>query len=362
MATTASTENRPDSHLTLVDGVELSIERTPGGSDYTACIVLRDVAQDKLRQAFRHWGKRGAYQLSPTQMEQSAAKVTELHLPAAHTALNIAKTSGAHLISIVGLPVDYDAALSPLDGTVDEPSIRQHLFHILGLLTHSMDLGGMAYTTENAGNLLRAITPVAIRGSQASSQGFRSELGFHQDNADRWIAETEPRPSPPRGPMNSHQAFATVREEAGVPMEVVSLSDVLARMQELYGPDSVSPLFDPEFLVSKPESHGRGALSHKQAVLTRDAWGQTHGRFHFENVAASTTTGKLSLARFKSVLNDEALVTSIGGRSGDLLMYSNTRALHRRRQFHPRLDGTDRYYIRLYLGSVGILDEGRVFE
>ncbi|MGZ2505269.1 hypothetical protein EHI47_26495 [Rhizobium leguminosarum] len=53
-------------------------------------------------------------------------------------------------------------------------------------------------------------------------------------------------------------------------------------------------------------------------------------------------------------------VIALRSKPGDLILYSNTRMMHRRSAYEPRFDGTDRYFVRVYFAPLSLLAAGRV--
>jgi hypothetical protein len=244
---------------------------------------------------------------------------------------------------------------------VDPNAIKAQIGFLAGLLAAPRNRGGFAYRTENRGRLLRAVVPTRSQAGKSSSQGFKNDLGWHNDNANQWMAH-EPRVAGSDGLMNPEQAFVAVRPVSSVPMEILFINDVIAEAQLKFGSSTVEALKHPEFAVRWPDSHELGGEVAITGVplLVDDAFGDIHSRFHAENVFGLTCSAREALDQLRSVVMFTAAINDIHSGPGDIVLYSNTRVLHRRRKFEPKFDGRDRFYARLYLAPLPILDGGRI--
>ena len=96
--------------------------------------------------------------------------------------------------------------------------------------------------------------------------------------------------------------------------------------------------------------------------------GRAHGRFHMGNVKGNTPEAENALEKFRSIIAKTTSVVKIRGRKNALILYSNSQCMHRRSKYTPRLDGTDRYFVRLYLSPSDVMAAfsnhavGRVFK
>jgi hypothetical protein len=162
--------------------------------------------------------------------------------------------------------------------------------------------------------------------------------------------------------MNPYQAFAAIRTRNDVPMEVVPLDDLLFEVVSAFGPQLIRVLSLPLYAVRWPDSHASGGQIAISAVpvLVRDGYGNLHSRFHEENTVGLTPEARHALDCFREVVKSTEAVLEIRSHPGDLVLYSNTRAMHRRRAYTPMFNGMDRYYVRTYLAPRRFLSDGRV--
>ncbi len=103
-----------------------------------------------------------------------------------------------------------------------------------------------------------------------------------------------------------------------------------------------------EFATLKWVSHGGGRDVEGVPLLISDPKGLLHGRIHAGNVSGLDHETHAAFEHFKRILEATPSIIEIHSKPGDMILYSNTRTLHRRRRYTPRLDGTDRYYARTY--------------
>ena len=87
----------------------------------------------------------------------------------------------------------------------------------------------------------------------------------------------------------------------------------------------------------------------------KDELGIMHSRYHEANVTASNAEASAALDKFRKVVASTTSVMEVHALSGDLLIYRNTRIMHRRRAFLAKYDGTDRYYVRVYMAPKAAL-------
>ncbi|MCJ8507857.1 hypothetical protein MUU53_08010 [Rhizobium lemnae] len=326
-----------------------SVQKTPGGCGRHAVITINSAAAQKIAAIRSERRENGSYEQDPAAYEQDARLCFLDAVPEMISALMFAKTADATTIEVRGLPVPEGKVRTPDDGVVVERDVRGYVFNLVGSLVGSLSLKGFSYSSENHGRLLRAVAPVAQLASQASSQGYADDLGWHQDNANRpMVAAIDPAACS-RGPMNEYQAFICVHADEQVPMDVANLEDIVHELSQRHGSVLVDTLFQPEFGLCRPSSHGGGLDATEVSLLARDGKGRLHGRFHAGNVIGMTPTAQASYDAFKAACGATKSRMEIDGERGAVLIYENTRVMHRRRRFTPQFNGSDRYYIRLYM-------------
>ncbi|MEM8594964.1 MAG: hypothetical protein AAGF76_00610 [Pseudomonadota bacterium] len=329
-------------------GVSLTLRPTPGGAALQAYIEISNRMSEAIHGAIE-WAAKDvtSYDADPVGFEEAASVAVSKSAPGLVSALQLAAEHHPVLIAISGMPV-YQAGRTPLDGIVDEAEIMRPVLAFVGAMSAGLGLEGFTYATENGARLLRAVAPVAINGEAASSQGFAADLGWHMDNANRSVPDVEVPHSDGRGEMNPYQGFISITPEDGVPMEVVALDDVIREVRASCGSAIVDQLKRSDFAIDRPDSHGGGRDVEGVPLLLPDSKGLLHGRIHAGNVSGLDHEAHAAFEHFKRVLEATPSVMEIHSKPGDVILYSNTRALHRRRRYTPRLDGTDRYYVRIY--------------
>tara|TARA_E500000318_G_C3569136_1_gene217056 strand:- start:6669 stop:7715 length:1047 start_codon:yes stop_codon:yes gene_type:complete len=340
---------------------------TPGQGAVHARMTVNRRAAHALGKIHKEMAGR-SYEADPERYEQDVAYHFVYRLPTLVSAINYAMANNAIIIEVLGLPGPEKPPLTPEDGCVVEAKVGEHVVNLVGTFAGASGLRGFSYVGENDGLMLRPVLPKRETASQASSQGFANDLDMHMDNADRTIPQTFDSARSDRGPMNSYQAFATVRECPHTPMEIAALQDIVNEAIEAHGNNLIDVLKQSDFAVRKPDSHGGGEALKGVPVLVKDSDGRMHGRFHMANVTGLTTQAEDALKKFRKVVAEAGSIVRIQGRPNGLILYSNTQCMHRRSRYIPRFDGSDRFYLRLYLSSFGVMTaygahaNGRVFN
>lgn len=341
--------------------------RTPGKGALSARVQVN--ARSAANVAKVHETLVGSsYEVDPEKFEQRVTHELVFNAPELVSAINYAFSNGAIIIEVLGLPGPAVQPTTPDNGLVDEPSVAEHVTNLVGVFAGALGCRGFAYSCENGGKLLRVVAPQIENAGQASSQGFADDLGMHSDNANRTIPHTFDTAQPERGPMNAYQAFATVNACPDTPMEVAALQDIVNEVINEHGVAVITALEQPNFSVFKPDSHGGGLDIVGVPVLVRDAKAQVHGRFHMANVVGVTPEAEVALEKFRAVVSKTTSIVKIPGRKNGLVLYSNSQCMHRRSRYSPRFDGSDRFYVRLYLSHPDVMTAysayavGRVFD
>ena len=327
----------------------VSVAPTPGGSDRRITISLNDASSAKIASISSERLLYGDYEVDPDGYEYDAFQAYNNANIELIQALRYAQTVNPVQIEVRGLPTSLPTPQTPTDGVVVGKNVRSQVFGLVGCIAGAWNLKGFAYASENNKKLLRAVAPVALNAGQASSQGFADDLGWHSDNANRKIPNSSDCHPGDKGPMNQYQAFVAISPKRSIPMETVALADVVDEVIAMYSIEVIDTLLKNEFAIKKPDSHGGGLDIENIPVLAVDSDGKFHSRYHAGNIECLTPEAENALKKFSAVLNQTTSIMEIKGQPASLLMYSNTRCLHRRRQYEAELDGSDRYYIRLYL-------------
>jgi L-asparagine oxygenase len=330
--------------------MRVSYSISKAGSVKSATVRLTSQELEAAWTAAKKLRTLGKIDDDPVIFQKCADQVVKLLLPALYMdCVDLARV-GVPQIAVVGLPIVCPLTVTPSDGVVVEDDVRAHVGFLVSLLGAAGGLAPFAYASENGGRVLRAVSPVAALKSSASSQGSSNDLGWHNDNANQPMVQE--RTFVPGGPiLNPAQAFVCIRPKADTPMETLALDDVLVELEEAYGHDVVVALQRPDFEVRWPDSHKHGGAVAVSGVplLVKDELGHVHSRYHEANVTASGHGAAVALQKFREVVGATTSMMEVHGQPGELLIYSNTRIMHRRRAFEAKFDGADRYYLRVYL-------------
>jgi hypothetical protein len=321
---------------------------TPGGCGRRVTIRANQPLAAKINAISKTLDPTDSYEDDPDAYERRVCMHFADAAPELMAAMACARASDAIIVEVHGLPLSGQIPDTPLDGVVNEHSVRAQVSNLVGAVAGGWRLSGFAYSSENDSKLLRAVCPLKQYASTASSHGYGRDLVWHQDNANRsvpWVPDHHPTK---RGPMNPFQAFVAIRPSSP-PMELVALSDVIDQAVRRFGPGLVEQLTRNDFAVNKPDSHGSGRDVEGVPLLMCDDHGVWHSRFHALNVIGLTAVAQRALRQFTEVVVGTCNIIEAEARPGSLLLYSNTRSMHNRRKYAAALDGNDRYYVRLYL-------------
>jgi L-asparagine oxygenase len=324
-------------------------------------IHLTDAERLRAAMAATEFGSLGDYDVSPEEFEKRAGDIVKRNLPGVVWTLKGLRRLKPPLIVVSGLPAPDPIVKAPANGVVDQAPIQGTIAFLAGLMASGMSRHAFAFRSENGGRLARAVVAVQDQKGKASSQGFDHDLDWHNDNANQsMVCEAAFVPGTPF--MNPWQGFAAIKTRRDVPMEVVSLDDVLFELHEKFGSEPRAQLMNPEFAVKWPDSHARGGeiAVENVPVLVVDSRGGIHSRYHAANVIGMNPKAQDALDMLREVTAATTSVIEIESNPGDLIVYSNTRAMHRRRAYTPNFDGNDRYYVRLYFAPASALTYGRV--
>ncbi|AEW99312.1 guanitoxin biosynthesis L-enduracididine beta-hydroxylase GntD [Streptantibioticus cattleyicolor] len=266
---------------------------------------------------------------------------------------------------IAGLPVDPEAAgPTPTDYTAEPRGTEVLRAEVVLLLIGSLLGDPFSFATQQRGRLVLDVFPV--RGHEDSQLGssstqlleWHNEDAFHEHRAD-WIA------------------LLCVRNQDRVPTLFAPVHDLdlTARDRAL--------LFEERFVILPDESHTAQFNSATNGIESDD-------RFHqaFERIAAMAERPRripilsgdprapfvrLDPAFMRRDLDDPpaertlaAVIDAVDRRlldvvldTGDLFLIDNKRAVHGRRPFTARYDGTDRWLRRINITADLRSSEGR---
>ncbi|SEG84469.1 arginine beta-hydroxylase, Fe(II)/alpha-ketoglutarate-dependent [Actinacidiphila yanglinensis] len=273
------------------------------------------------------------------------------------TGFRLASDAPAAGILLSGLPVDEDAlGPTPTEATAESSTEESARASTLLLLLASLLGEPFSFATQQRGKLMLDVFPVCghedtqLGSSSQTELEWHTEDAFHPHRAD-WIMLLGLR-NPDRAPT----MFAPVQD-----LEL--------------GEDVRDLLFEERYVILPDESHtvafnqattGTGSGDHVSAAFDRIADMSTRPqriavlsgdrRFPFLRIDPAFMPEELGdpdAERALSLIGSEIHRTmqEIALGSGDLLVIDNKRAVHGRRPFTARFDGTDRWLRRINISA-----------
>ncbi len=315
------------------------------------------VAASKAKSKFDHLFE---YESDPESFERAAHAILRAELPWLGDASAFVLKRAAPVVVVSGFAAHAAPIVTPDDGVVDGKAVRAPVATLVGTFGRFCEMGGFSYASENKGLVQRAVAPIKRLANEVSSQGYKSELNFHCDNANQPMA-CEHDALANGKLMNPYQGFVAINTEPTVPMELAAVADIKNGMARRFGPDSVAALYRHEFAIKAPASHNDGGeiAASQVPLFVHDDNGLTHARYHADNVIGLTDTAEYALTCLHETVAASPVI-ALRSKPGDLILYSNTRMMHRRSAYKPRFDGTDRYFVRVYFAQLSLLAAGRV--
>lgn len=212
-----------------------------------------------------------------------------------------------------------------------------------------MGIYPITYQGENNGYLFRHVMPIKNLVEQKSSQGARYPLGMHVDNCYLPLIPEYSRTEYSLCP--SYMSLFGLRADKNIPTRIVPLDEVLKLLDE----KTITQLMKPEFKVSKPASFSNQAEFYLPLIV-QDNNGIYYCRFDQDFVSPYTEEATEAFNHFILALNTCQTYQVVIG-VGDCLFIKNQRVMHGRDGFKPKLDGTDRWMLRVF----GVHDKTRVY-
>lgn len=334
------------------DAGEVSVDlcESPGSGAVVARLALNSSTSLRLRDHFTASRSLGHYESTPSFYEGRARDALAHAAPELLSAANFARAFDPTVVEVTGLEPAQRAVATPSDGIVAEGSVDSHVFYLVSVFAGGFRLSGFAYPSENGGRILRAVAPNPRSANELSSQGYTEELAWHQDNANKPLpVRLHVSRGADRDFMNHYQAFVAVNVDDKTPMEIMALDDLIVDLEQEGCSKALEALQRPEFSVRSPASHSGGIALEGVPLLERDAAGRFHGRFHSANAVGLTPQSRDALKALGRCISNSTKSILYFGSPGSLLLYANTRVLHRRSRYMPSFRGKDRYFVRMYL-------------
>ncbi len=278
----------------------------------------------------------------PWLFSRTGAKHLRNHLPATVLEqLTAWRREPTAWLTIRNLPQPSRTVPTPGDGFGDERALSVPNLVQFGLL-ELLGLTPVAYRWENEGRLVRNVAPRPGSGLARTSWGFGAALDWHTDDS---VLDHHDG-APPSCAIPHHLSFYGMRNQEGVPTDLLALDTVLRDLPAAVAED----LRRPEFTVRAPESYAadEGPLRREHVPLL---WTLPDGhravRYGPALVAGETPRAADALARFEERLARRDGESVLIG-AGDFHLFDNRRVLHRRVPFTPAAPGAARWLRRCY--------------
>lgn len=190
----------------------------------------------------------------------------------------------------------------------------------------------ISYAQEQSGRLIQNMVPVYKTESMQISTSSKSELYLH--------TETAFHPYKP-----SHVLLLCMRGDPSAATTFAILDDILEKLSK----DDIEQLQIPQFSTSLDESfrsNGELDSTFVTSILRKidynNSWEMT---FDWQLMKGLNETANRVLESMRIAVSDS--VKDVVLEDGDLLVINNKKAVHGRRSFQARYDGTDRWLKRL---------------
>jgi len=284
---------------------------------------------------------------NPYLWSEIAGNILRETIPELAHALRAAAASEVPAIVVRGLPAEATPAATPYGGLIDLNESRQAIINLYGVI-ECLGLTPIAYETEDV-SILHAVAPRPDAGGLEASIGFDKKLPFHTDYADRPMTEAVTDLSPAAHAL----AFAVERPEPLVPMECLPVTKVVDQLTEA----EKSVAQQEAFEILAPDIFRSQRRPCARPLLIADGNGGFYCRLNLAKTTPVTAAARSLVSRLHNLLA-ETQALPIGVLRGDIVVFHNSRVLHRRSSFRPRWDGTDRYFIRMSLVRRGSRQRG----
>ncbi|MDH5181923.1 MAG: hypothetical protein OEY07_19845, partial [Gammaproteobacteria bacterium] len=229
----------------------------------------------------------------------------------------------------------------------DTPSY--HPVHLTNIALYAMILVGyclirgecpVSYVHENAGQLIRHVTPKITQQSEVSSHGS-TILGPHTDNEHKPIAGVEMGQEQAAAP--STLTLLSLRCDLMVPTLFASVQDIVAKLPEKI----VQQFVQPVFIAQPPQSFSSAASAMKEVPVLIAAKGRYYARYG--NISAISEIAVDALTQLRTLLNKDSLWLPLPLLPGSSVCFKQNEVLHARTVLPPRpFDGGSRWLLRLY--------------
>lgn len=312
--------------------IELMVEDKLFGNTYARIIKLSDTTREAWRNRILMFLRSGKNSLAKSL--SAAAQMPEMAL---ETILSITDNPcGSPAILLRNLPIDLNLPPTPLDGgdaPEGTPVADNVLLGIARLLGQPIGFKGL-----KNGSLVQTIAPTLSGGDSMSNEGAKQRFNFHVESAFS---------------MNraSHLMLLCLRSDHdGVAQtELVDAQSAYHALSE----NTKKILRQPLFITMAPETfkdvHKKQIYCDPRPIITGPEE-TPEVCFNLQTTRGLSKEAQEAFEALENELMKKELILSIKLRPGDLMLFDNRRVLHARTPFSARLDGTDRWLRRLYVG------------
>jgi L-asparagine oxygenase len=255
------------------------------------------------------------------------------------------KTQGKAVV-VRGCPIDQFILPTPYSGYLS-PKFTP-ISCLTQLTIYSLlDIHPIVYQGENDGHLFRHVVPARLATTQKSSHGSQFEFGYHVDNPNLPLTAEKINDA---SACPEYLSLYGLRCDLNVYTRLLILNDVIL----LCSNNLLNSLQKPIFKVKRPDSFGSIDFTENLPIIQKNNQ-EYYSRFDTENVFPMNKEAENALNEFKNHLkNTQKYMLHL--LPGDFLIFKNQQTMHSRDAFQPRMDGTDRWLMRLF----GINDVNRI--
>jgi len=277
-------------------------------------------------------------------LEVSAARAIAQSLPRISGEIARAGAGKLGMLWVKGLSRRLEPVPTFYDGVVRAEKIPVELMSLLGTMK-ALGLSLVGYSRKNGGRIFRSVSPTEIALSQLGSQGSARELPLHIDNADLFFPEPFERRHYRRSASARYIGWVVVNADSSAPMEYTFIDDAV-RLHTFER--DIEVLQQPLFDAVSPDSVGKETANENVPLLLRESDGGFISRFHGAKIRPRSFDAQVAFDRFSLTVKREEIRRRMFVQSGDVVILDNFKALHGRKAFLARRDGTDRQMIRVY--------------
>jgi L-asparagine oxygenase len=214
----------------------------------------------------------------------------------------------------------------PIIDDARTPEATSNLIEIAGFHGYPV-----SYRQEQGGRLIQNIVPVHKNENQQISTSSKVELYLH--------TETAFHPYKP-----THVILMCLRGDETALTTYSSLDDIVSELSE----EQINVLRTPNFTTSLDDSFmmdGEPDFTLGITPLSRDKAGHDVFTFDWALMRGKTTEAKSTLSAVRDAISKTTKEVAL--KSGEVMVIDNRVAVHGRKPFQPKYDGSDRWVKRI---------------